>query len=497
MNLNVNELLNIDGVKQLTNFVNIEKISKFVINTKEVGINSLFICQKGYSYDPHNHIDEIIKSGAKFIVIDEESEFYLMKKYLNYNNVNFYVGKTRVLIAKIAKIYFEKPDEKLKIIGITGTKGKTTTTYMLKRIFEVSKKTIGIIGTIEIFDGRKSIESKNTTPDSYTLFSVMYNMVKNGLEYVVMEVSSQAFLLDRVYGIVFNYAGFTNFFEDHIGPLEHSTYDDYLYQKSKIFKNCKKIFVNKNTNDLERLIKEADCEIKYYSTTDENVEIFSKNIQLINSFGKLSVQFELLGKEPIFLNSPGEFNVENALCSISIALENNIDIDDIKKGLETFICPGRLEVYNIEKFTVIIDYAHNDKSLEEILKLLKLYNHNKLILVFGSVGGRTVNRRFSMSKIACKYADYSIITSDNPAYEDPFNIAKDMEQAFVENKIDYEIIVDRKEAIQKAIDIANDGDIVVLAGKGHEKYQLIGELKYEMSDQDLLIRATKNRRKNA
>ena len=373
------------------------------------------------------------------------------------------------------------------MIGITGTKGKTTTTYMVKKILEKAGKKVGLIGTIETeINGKKIKDNDRTTPESLELQQLLDKMVKEGVEIAVMEVSSQSLKLHRVTGCVFDIAVFTNFAEDHISPNEHSSMEDYLEAKLKIFDMCKQAVVNADDLQGSKMRKRyPELPITTYGI-DNWANLLAKDITITNSYVDFKVKLTDRN-ERVKTGIPGRFSVYNSLASICIAQKYGVDSDTIKEALAEVRVPGRSEmVDNKLELPIMIDYAHTPESLKSILSAVKIYTRGRVIAVFGCGGNRDSSKRPVMGEVAGKTADYIIITSDNVRNEEPEIIAGQIEDGIKKTKGKYEIILDRREAIKKAISMTSKRDIVVLAGKGHETEQEIGNKKYPFDERKIV-----------
>ncbi len=455
-------------------------INQITTDSRVVKEGSLFIAIKGFETDGHNYIEKAIENGAEVIMIQEGYDY---KKLLQYENITLVmVPDTRLAEAICAANFYEHPEEKLKMVGVTGTKGKTTTTFMIKEILEKQGSKVGLIGTVATYiNGKKYEDSDRTTPDSIHLFEILRKMVDAETEIAVMEVSSQSLKLNRVYGIHFNVGVFTNLSEDHISLKEHPDMEDYFESKLKLFDMCDIAYVNADDLYGQRVIREAKCEIKTYGIDNEANNI-AKDITITNSYADFKEK--LYGKnERIKVGIPGRFSIYNALAAICVAVKFNATVDNIKEALTDIKVPGRSELIpNKKGLTIMIDYAHSPKSLESILQAVAAYTRGRVISVFGCGGDRDSAKRPMMGEISGRVADYTIITSDNPRTENPEEIVKEIELGIKNTKGKYECIVDRTEAIKKAIAMANKNDIIVLAGKGHEPYQEINHKKYPFDE---------------
>ena len=446
--------------------------------------DTLFVAIKGYDVDGHDYINDAIANGATAIMLEDINK---IRNIILPDNVTFIVTKdSRYSLAISACNFYGNPSRKFKLIGVTGTKGKTTTTYMIKTLLEAQGKKVGLIGTIENYIGEDSLgESERTTPESLDLQRMFAQMVEQKVEYVVMEVSSQALKLNRVAGIKFDVGVFTNFSKDHISAKEHSDMEDYFNSKMKLFENCNIGFVNIDDFRGARVKREAKCQVKTYGI-DNGCDLLAKDITITN----IGVDFKAKisdKNERIKVDIPGRFSVYNSLAAISVALYYGCSPEIIKTALENIKIPGRSElVPNKKELSIMIDYAHSPESLENILQAVKTYTKGRVIVVFGCGGDRDSSKRPIMGEIAGRIADYSIVTSDNPRTEDPEAIVKDIEAGISKTKGKYEVIVDRREAIEKAIKMANTKDIVILAGKGHEPYQEINKVKYSFDEREIV-----------
>ena len=481
--MRLSEILN--GIQDLKAKGNIDiDIKNISCNSKKVTQDTLFVAIKGYDVDGHDYINDAIANGATAIMLEDINK---IRNIILPDNVTFIVTKdSRYSLAISACNFYGNPSRKFKLIGVTGTEGKTTTTYMIKTLLEAQGKKVGLIGTIENYIGEDSLgESERTTPESLDLQRMFAQMVEQKVEYVVMEVSSQALKLNRVAGIKFDVGVFTNFSKDHISAKEHSDMEDYFNSKMKLFENCNIGFVNIDDFRGARVKREAKCQVKTYGI-DNGCDLLAKDITITN----IGVDFKAKisdKNERIKVDIPGRFSVYNSLAAISVALYYGCSPEIIKTALENIKIPGRSElVPNKKELSIMIDYAHSPESLENILQAVKTYTKGRVIVVFGCGGDRDSSKRPIMGEIAGRIADYSIVTSDNPRTEDPEAIVKDIEAGISKTKGKYEVIVDRREAIEKAIKMANTKDIVILAGKGHEPYQEINKVKYSFDEREIV-----------
>ena len=452
-------------------------ISNVDSDSRKVKENGLFVAIKGFDADGHDYIKEAIKKGAVAVIASMDTDRKLLKEIMN--DVTLILAPdTRLALAICACNINGNPSRKFKLVGITGTKGKTTTSFMVKSILEKAGKKVGLIGTIAAYIGDKKLEdSDRTTPESTKLQKIFSKMVKEKCDVVIMEVSSQSLKLNRVAGCDFDIGVFTNFSEDHISPKEHPDMKDYFESKLKLLNMCKTCFVNADdlqTSKIPKLMPEKD--IQTYGI-DNYCNLLAKDITVTNSAVDFKVKIGTRN-ERIKIDIPGRFSVYNSLAAIAIATKLGCGAEEIKEALVDIKVPGRSELIENEKgLTIMIDYAHSPESLENILTATKSYTKGRVICVFGCGGDRDSGKRSLMGEISGKIADYTIITSDNPRTEDPAEIVKEIEAGMKKTKGKYICIVDRVEAIEYAIKMANKNDIIILAGKGHEPYQEINGVK--------------------
>lgn len=455
------------------------EITDIIYDSRKVTIDSLFVALVGYNTDGHKYIKDAINKGATAVVVEKDIEIEEDVTIIKVNN-------TRNALALLSCNYFDNPAKKMTMIGITGTKGKTTTTFMIKKILEQANKKVGIIGTNGVYynDVKKAID--NTTPESYEIQKYLKEMVDNKIEYLVMEVSSQALKFNRVDGINYDYGVFTNLTHDHISDFEHPTMEDYIESKAKLFQICKHGILNIDDENYEKMIKKATCDIYTYGY-DSKANICIKNVELIHENKTIGINMELANdiNDTIKVSTPGKFSSYNAACAIAVTHLLGASIENIKGALINFSVKGRVEPVPIgEKKTFIIDYAHNGVSMESILTTMRMYKPKRLITIFGCGGNRSKDRRYEMGKVSGTLADLSIVTSDNPRFENPDDIINDILTTLKKTKGKYITIPDRKEAIKYAIDNSEEGDIILLLGKGHEDYQEIEGVKHHFDDRE-------------
>ncbi|MCR5654598.1 MAG: UDP-N-acetylmuramoyl-L-alanyl-D-glutamate--2,6-diaminopimelate ligase [Lachnospiraceae bacterium] len=460
-------------------------------NSNQVEAGNLFVCIVGAKFDAHTKAEEIVQSGASVLVISRDVE---LSEEAKKRITILKTEDTRYALAFLSAAWFDRPADRLKVIGITGTKGKTTTTYLVKSILEQAGHKVGLVGTIEAIIGDERIPAKNTTPESYVLQEYFSRMEQAGCDIVVMEVSSQGLMQHRSQGFTFELGIFTNISPDHIGPNEHKDFDDYMRCKGLLFRQCRLGIINCDDPHWEEVTKGHTCELLTFGLT-EDANLRAEDVRLLQGEGYLGVEFEatcsLSGKEyedTVCFHAPGRFSVYNALTAIAICLHFGIKNEDIRRGLLEARVKGRIELVKVsDAFTLMIDYAHNAMALESLLTTLREYRPKRLICLFGCGGNRSRLRRYEMGEVSGKLADLTIITSDNPRDEDPLAIMADIRTGMEKTDGKYMEIADRREAIAYVIDHGQPGDVIVLAGKGHEDYQEIKGVKYPM-DERVIIR---------
>ncbi|MDO4607879.1 MAG: UDP-N-acetylmuramoyl-L-alanyl-D-glutamate--2,6-diaminopimelate ligase [Clostridia bacterium] len=459
-----------------TDFANIE-ISGITSDSREVKNGYAFICISGVTADGHNFAEKALEKGAAVVITERK---------LGLTN-ELVVPDTREVYADMCAAWFKYPANSLKLIGVTGTNGKTSITYMLKSILESFGNKVGLIGTIHNMIGDEIIETKNTTPGVFELNRLFSLMKEKGCSYVVMEVSSHALEQKRVCNLNFETAIFTNLTQDHLDY--HITMDNYFDAKKKLFEMCKTAVVNVDDEYGVRLASQLDCNVVTYSLND-NSTYSAKAVKYFPS----SVEYELVSDNilnRIKFNTGGDFSVYNSMCAAITALELNFPVDEVTKAIELISgIKGRAEsVPTGRDFTIIIDYSHTPHGLKKILKKFKNSEKNRLISLFGCGGDRDKTKRPIMGNIAARYADYVIVTSDNPRSEDPNEIIKDVLVGIKDTSTPVTVIENRIEAIKYAVSIAQKDDIIVLAGKGHETYQILKDGTIHLDEREVVREA--------
>lgn len=475
-------------LKDLLNFEyeiiagNNPEINDVIYDSRKVTNGDVFVCLKGYTSDGHKFAEAAINKGAVALVISDDLEISVPE-----NVAIIKVSDTRLALALMSVEYFGRPAEKLMTIAITGTKGKTTTTAMIAEIFEQAGIHTGTIGTLGIVYGGNTYKTDNTTPESYEIQKAMHDMINAGCKAMVIEASSIGLKHNRLAGITFDVGVFTNFSDDHIGGVEHKDLGEYLYCKSLLFRQCKHAAANIDDPSWQAITKDADAVLKFGFS--ENAQLRAKNDRLISENGFIGVHFEADGLKNLSLDvgTPGKFNAYNALSAISAVSFFDVPDKAIIDGLKLAKVKGRVEPVKVsDKFTLLIDYAHNALSMENVLTTLRQYNPNRLITMFGAGGNRPKVRRYEMGEVSGRLSDLSVITEDNSRFEDVMDIIEDIKIGLAKTDGKYVVVPNRKDAIRYCINNAEDGDIIVLAGKGHEDYQEIKGVKYHMDERELI-----------
>ncbi len=456
-------------------------IDDIIYDSRKVVKGTAFVCLKGFNTDGHKYAQDAIEKGASALIVSDDVS-------TNADITIIKVENTRAALAVMSTALFENPAEELTTIAITGTKGKTTTVAMIRSILECAEIKTGTIGTLGIVIGDKIYKTANTTPESYEIQQAMRKMVKKGCKAMVIEASSLGLKHHRTDCINFDYGIFTNFSHDHIGESEHPDMEDYLESKAILFKNCKKGIINIDDEAYKELLKDSLCEKTTYGF-NENADFVASNDKLLARQGFIGVHFDIKGGKKLSADVaiPGRFSVYNALAAIALCSSMNIPDKYILKGLETVKVKGRVEVYPVKSnYTLLIDYAHNAVSMENVLTTLREYKPHRLITMFGAGGNRPKARRYEMGEVSGKLSDLSVITEDNSRFEDVNDIIADIKAGIDKTDGKYVIVPNRVDAIRYCIENAQPGDIIVLAGKGHEDYQEIKGVKYHLDEREVI-----------
>ena len=452
-----------------------------IYDSRKVTKGCAFVCLKGFNVDGHKFIPDALEKGATALIVQDDiaapDSIAVIK-----------VADTRKTLAYMSVEYFGHPADELKTIAITGTKGKTTTVAMIRSILEKAGIKTATIGTLGIVIDNQIYKTNNTTPESYEIQQALRRMVNEGCKAMVIEASSLGLKWHRTDGITFDYGIFTNFSNDHIGKAEHADMEEYLYCKSILFKQCKLGLINRDDEKWNEVTKDHTCEIETYGFNDES-DLVAHNDSLIARPGYIGVHFDTTGKKELSVDVaiPGRFSVYNALAAIAVCRHFDLTDKDILDGLNEVKVKGRVEaVPVVGEYTILIDYAHNALSMENILTTLKEYNPTRLVTMFGAGGDRPKDRRYEMGEVSGKLSDLSVITEDNSRFEDVMDIIEDIKVGINKTDGEYVVIPNRVDAIRYCIENAQKGDIIVLAGKGHEDYQEIRGVKYHMDEREII-----------
>lgn len=463
-------------------------VSGIVYDSRKVKKGCLFVCIKGTHFDSHDCAAEVAQRGASALVVEREAGTGYAEPSDGRGVTIIRVPDTRYAMAHIAAAWFGHPVQKMKIIGITGTKGKTTTSYLVKFMLENAGYKVGLIGTIETIIGDLHIPAGNTTPESCLLQEYFSRMADEGCQAVVMEVSSQGLKLHRTQGFVFDYGVFTNLEPDHIGAGEHADFAEYMACKSLLFRQCRVGIVNGDDAHWQAVTAGHTCLLERFGLQAGN-DLRAGSLRLVKKPGELGIAFSVTGllSMEAEVAAPGRFSVYNALAAIGVCRHFGVSVRDMGRALPAARVKGRIEMIKVsDAFTVLIDYAHNAMSLQSLLLALREYEPHRLICLFGCGGNRSRLRRFEMGRVSGELADLTIITSDNPRFEEPQAIIEDIKAGIADSKGSYIVISGRREAIAYAIGHGEPDDIIVLAGKGHEDYQEIRGKKYPMDERALI-----------
>lgn len=461
------------------------EIGKVCYDNRKVSKNDLFVCVKGFSVDGHTFAEKATENGATVVVCEDEVKVLEGVTVIKVDN-------TRIALAKIASNYYGNPSKKLKVIGITGTNGKTTSSYIIRDVLTKTGNKVGLIGTIANYIGDKKFKTERTTPESLELQELFKQMVDEGANYCVMEVSSHALALDRVYDVDFDYAIFTNLTRDHLDM--HKTFEEYYKAKFKLFKMANNCIINIDDDYGKRIIEDLKEDKKSKNivtiSSKQDADYTAGNISL----GAMKSEFDTKGKK-YEMEILGLYNVYNALGCIAVCDLLKLSYEKINAALKEATVPGRCQrvgkSHNLD-FSIIVDYAHTPDGLENILSTVKQVTKGRVIVVFGCGGNRDTVKRPQMGEIATRIADIAIVTSDNPRKEEPTLIIEDILKG-IKDKDNYITIENRYDAIKKAIELAKPEDSVVIAGKGHEDYQILKDETIHFDDREVVEEILQNR----
>ena len=460
------------------------EITAVVYDSRKAIPGSLFVAIRGYQTDGHKYIDAAVKAGAAVVLAEEA---------VNASVPVLVTANTRKALAVVSAKWFGDAHRKMKFIGVTGTNGKTTITYLIKQILELSGKKCGLIGTNQNMIGKEVLPTERTTPESFELHQLFEEMASEQVDYVIMEVSSHSLALYRVYGIEFEVGVFTNLTQDHLDF--HKTMEGYLAEKAKLFRMCRFGIINGDDAAAPTLLETATANMVTYGFKNKT-DLSATDIHMSAKGVTFHAEYQGIGGD-IRLGIPGEFSVYNALGAIGAALMLGIGMETIQGGLQLArTVKGRAEVVPLPlPFTVIIDYAHTPDGLENIIRTVKGFAKGRVITLFGCGGDRDKTKRPKMGRIAGELSDFSVVTSDNPRTEDPEAIIQDILEGMTEFEDKYDVVVNRKDAIRHALSIAQEEDVIILAGKGHETYQIVGTEKHDFDERVILQELTAEMRR--
>ena len=454
------------------------KISGIACDSRKVKPGNVFVCITGYETDGHKYAKSAVENGAVAVVAEHDLPTVDVPCVI--------VDNTRKAMSEMAATFYDYPYKKFKLIGITGTNGKTTTTYLIKSILEHLGKKVGLIGTNQNMIGDMIMETSRTTPDSLELMQLFDMIASHNVDYVVMEVSSHALALDRVTACTFDVGAFTNITQDHLDF--HKTMEEYLAAKSILLNICNTGVVNKDDARSEYLIENARCRNMITYGINQDCDLKASNIILNEDGVKFDINYGGM-EEHVDLPIPGEFSVYNALTAIGCCMAENIPLDLAVDGLHSAKgVKGRIEIVRTPgtNYTVIIDYAHTPDGLLNVINAIRGFAKGRIVTLFGCGGDRDASKRPIMGKIAGELSDFCIVTSDNPRTEDPEKIIKQVVEGVKQTDCDYEVITNRFSAIEYALDHAKKNDIILLAGKGHETYQVLGKDTIKFDEREIV-----------
>ncbi|MCC8024114.1 MAG: UDP-N-acetylmuramoyl-L-alanyl-D-glutamate--2,6-diaminopimelate ligase [Clostridium sp.] len=473
------------------------EVDEVVYDSRKARPGAVFICMEGTRVDSHKFVPDVLKAGVRVIAAERSVEEEMKASGLTEEERSrVTVIRTqdgRRALALLSAARFGYAAKRMITIGVTGTKGKTTTTHMIKTILEAAGKKVGMIGTTGTVIGDKVTPTMNTTPESYELHKAFLEMAEAGCEYMIMEVSSQGLKMHRVDGICFDYGIFTNITPDHIGPDEHDSFEEYLYFKTRLLNMCRVGLVNRNDGHFQEIVKDASCKLYTYAVSETGqgtgADFTASRIRYVSRPDFVGTEFLVAGayEMEVRLGIPGLFNVDNALAAVSVCSFLSLPKERVSHGLEHIRVNGRMEiVHTSARCTVLVDYAHNAVSMESLLSTLREYRPKRLVVVFGCGGNRSKDRRYSMGEIGGRLADLSIITADNSRYEKVEDIIADIRGSIEKTGGAFVEIPDRREAIAYSIIHARPGDMIAVIGKGHEDYQEIGGVRHHFLDREVI-----------
>ncbi|MCR5529672.1 MAG: UDP-N-acetylmuramoyl-L-alanyl-D-glutamate--2,6-diaminopimelate ligase [Saccharofermentans sp.] len=476
------------------------RITSVEYDSRKITEGSLFVAIKGFTSDGHGYIKTALDNGALCIVADKDRDVLpddeLISLAKEHDASVVITEDTRKAIAVLSANFYEHPEDRLDLVGVTGTKGKTTVTFMLHDILLRDDHGTGLMGTVCNIVGDEKRKASHTTPESHEIYEFLEELARKNFDSCVMEVSSQGLKLDRVHGLKFDVGCFTNLYEDHIAPNEHPDMEDYLNCKLKIFDSSAIGVVNRDCDVADKVLQYATsrCRVYTYGLTPDS-DCYATDIKTVRRGSVTGSEFNVVSpwyEGTMFVSLPGKFNVYNALCAICVAGILKVSYSKVKTALSRVKVPGRLQaVDNDLGVNVLVDYAHNAASLENVLQTLRECTPGRIITVFGCGGNRSTTRRFEMGEVSGNLSDYTIITSDNPRQEEPSTIIANIVTGIERTSGKYETETDRKTAIFKAVDMAREGDTVLIAGKGHEDYQIFADRTIHFDDSEVAFEAVR------
>ena len=453
------------------------EVTDIYYDSRKVTPGGLFVCIVGTQRDSHDYAADVAAKGAAVLAIQHDLPAEVLAALPDVTVVKF--ENTRYAMALLSTAYFGRPALEMTMVGVTGTKGKTTTTHMIKAVLEAAGHKVGMVGTNGVYYPGHHYDLNNTTPESYELQKILRQLADAGCDACVMEVSSQGVMMDRVAGIHYKVGVFTNLYPDHIGPGEHSSFEEYRSWKGKLFQRCDVGVVNADDPNTEALLEGHTCKLVTYGIHAPKVDYrASEQYRLLRNKEMLGVEFTLTEPDghtlDVQVGMPGLFSIYNALATIGVGKVLGLADAPIHEGLKKALVKGRVELVPIShKFTILIDYAHNEAATESLIETLREYNPNRLVVVFGCGGNRSTLRRYGMGEVCAKLADFSILTEDNNRFEKVEDIIADIKTGMAKGNPDakYVEIPDRLDALHYAIDHAQEGDLIAVIGKGHEAYR--------------------------
>lgn len=468
------------------------EVTDIYYDSRKVTPGGLFVCIVGTQRDSHDYAADVAAKGAAVLAIQHDLPAEVLAALPDVTVVKF--ESTRYAMALLSTAYFGRPALEMTMVGVTGTKGKTTTTHMIKAVLEAAGHKVGMVGTNGVYYPGHHYDLNNTTPESYELQKILRQLADAGCDACVMEVSSQGIMMDRVAGIHYKVGVFTNLYPDHIGPGEHSSFEEYRSWKGKLFQRCDVGVVNADDPNTEALLEGHTCKLVTYGIHAPKVDYrASEQYRLLRNKEMLGVEFTLTEPDghtlDVQVGMPGLFSIYNALATIGVGKVLGLADAPIHEGLKKALVKGRVELVPIShKFTILIDYAHNEAATESLIETLREYNPNRLVVVFGCDGNRSKLRRYGMGEVCAKLADFSILTEDNNRFEKVEDIIADIKTGMAKGNPDakYVEIPDRLDALHYAIDHAQEGDLIAVIGKGHEAYRDREGIKTPFLERELI-----------